>query len=118
MYIYSLENGDVTATKIVLMVLMSGIVQIKLEKDAQLLVMVNLCVIMVIVFHLEIDVMAKKIVLMVVMRTELCVLWLLAHLGNIDVITIIVYLTQMYVMVLIIAVIIQMRLRLHVCIFV
>lgn len=61
-------------TKIVLMVLMSGIVQIKLEKDVQLLVMVNLYVIMVIAFHLEIDVMGKKIVLMAVTKTELCVL--------------------------------------------
>lgn len=59
--------------KIVLMVLMNGIVRIKLEKDVQLVVTVNLYVIMVIVYHLEIDVMAKKIVLMVVTKTELCV---------------------------------------------
>jgi hypothetical protein len=59
--------------KIVLMVLMSGIAQIKLERDVQLVVMVNLFVIMVIAYHLEIDVMVKKIVLMAVMKIELCV---------------------------------------------
>jgi len=59
--------------KTVLMVLMSGTVQINLEKDVQLVVMANLYVKMVIVYHLEIDVMAKKIVSMAVMKTELCV---------------------------------------------
>lgn len=60
-------------TKTVLMVLMSGIVQKKLEKDVQLVETVNLFVIMAIAYHLETDVMAKKIVLMEVMKTELCV---------------------------------------------
>lgn len=55
------------------MVLMSGIVQKKLEKDVQLVEMVNLFVIMAIVYHLGTDVMAKKIVLMEVMKIELCV---------------------------------------------
>lgn len=59
--------------KTVLMVLMSGIVQINLEKDVQLVVMANLYVKMVIAYHLEIDVMVKKIVLMAVMKIELCV---------------------------------------------
>lgn len=59
--------------KIVLMVLMSGIAQINSEKDVQLVIMVNLFVTMVIVYHLEIDVMLKKIVPMAVMKTELCV---------------------------------------------
>jgi len=59
--------------KTVLMVLMSGIVQINLEKDVQLVVMDNLYVKMVTAYHLEIDVMAKKIVPMAVMKTELCV---------------------------------------------
>jgi hypothetical protein len=59
--------------KIVLMVLMNGIVQINLEKDVQSAVMVNLYVITVIAYHLEIDVMAKKTVQMAVMKTELCV---------------------------------------------
>lgn len=59
--------------KIVLMALMNGIVQINLEKDVQSAVMVNLYVIMVIAYHLEIDVMAKKTVQMAVMKTELCV---------------------------------------------
>jgi len=59
--------------KTVLMVLMSGVVQINLEKDVQSVVMVNLFVKMVIAYHLEIDVMAKKIVLMVVMKIEPCV---------------------------------------------
>lgn len=59
--------------KTVLMVPMSGIVQINLEKDVQLVVMANLYVKMVIVYHLEIGVMVKKIVLMEVMKTELCV---------------------------------------------
>lgn len=71
--IYFKENGDVMGIKTVLMVLMSGIVQINLEKDVQLVVMVNLFVKMVIAYHLEIDVMAKKIVPMAVMKTELCV---------------------------------------------
>jgi len=55
------------------MALMNGIVQINLEKDVQSAVMVNLYVIMVIAYHLEIDVMAKKTVQMAVMKTELCV---------------------------------------------
>lgn len=59
--------------KIALMVLTNGIVQINLEKDVQSVVMVNLYVIMAIAYHLEIDVMVKKIVQMAVMRTELCV---------------------------------------------
>lgn len=60
-------------TKIVLMALTNGIVQIKLEKDVQLVVVVNLYAIMVIAYHLEIDVMVTKIVLMVVMKIEQCV---------------------------------------------
>lgn len=102
--------------KIALMVLMSGIVQIKLEKDVQLVVMVNLFVIMVIAYHLETDVMAKKIVLMAVTKIELCVHWLLVHLENIDVIIIIVYLTLTFVMVLIIVVMVPMKQKLHVSI--
>lgn len=61
-------------TKTALMVLMNGIVQKKLEKDVQTVEMVNLFVIMVIAYHLGTDVMVKKIVLMEVMKIELCVL--------------------------------------------
>lgn len=111
-----LENGGVMEIKIVLMVLMSGIVQIKLEKDVQLVAMVNLYVIMEIAYHLEIDVMVKKIVLMAVMKIEPCVHWLLVHLENIDVIIIIVFLIQMFVMVLIIVVMVPMKQKLHVSI--
>lgn len=53
--------------------LTNGIVRIKLGKGVQLVVMDNLFVIMVIVYHWEIDVIAKKIVLMAVMKIEQCV---------------------------------------------
>lgn len=55
------------------MVLTSGIVQTKLGKVVQLAVMGNSYVIMVIAYHWEIDVMVKKIVLIAVMKIELCV---------------------------------------------
>ena len=97
--------------KTVLMVLMSGIVQRNLEKDVQLVIMVNLYVKMVIAYHLEIDVMVKKIVLMAVMKTEPCVHQWLVHLENIDVTIIIVYLIQMSVMVQIIVVMVLMKLN-------